>query len=121
MEHFGIVHLRQIRWSALDFFNMFDPNFNSFLNSFQHKAWLLKILKIHIHSLKVDKKIQKSDSRKKMFFHYFFSGANMMECLQYSELQFQCLGMGFGCNLTYFLEVGAYAQSGAATPTNLKN
>ena len=44
-----------------------------------------------------------------------------MECPQYPNLQFQCFRMGFGCNVTYFLEVGAYALSGAATATNLKN
>ena len=45
----------------------------------------------------------------------------MMNCIQYSELQFYCIWTRFGCTVKQFLEVGAYALSGAATATNLKN
>ena len=38
MEDFRNGHFSQIPWNALNFFHMFEPNFNSPLKSFEHKV-----------------------------------------------------------------------------------
>ena len=38
MEDFRNGHFSQIPWNALNFFHMFEPNFNSPLKSIEHKV-----------------------------------------------------------------------------------
>ena len=61
IEDFRISHLRQIRWSALNFFRMFASNFNNTLKSLKYKFLMLKL---YIYCKKVGKKTQKADSRR---------------------------------------------------------